>query len=388
MSLMGCQALILTISLIKELGEEVMTKRFRATITAVTLSALLSITALPAFATQKKKSAAKKPAPKPAAKAPVAPATPYGKGYQSGYTAGYTQGDQDWHNNTPFDFRASRAYQERDRNDSQYASSGMYSQGYDLGFQMGYSDSYYGRSRNAEVPANGEIIARASGIPARDDRGDTRADNRDNYPNRDNPPSNRSNDRNNRNSDNRRSDSRSSASLNIPVNTPLRIKLTSQISTKTAHVNDRFTAIVVSPEEYANATVEGHISTVNRSGRVSGKNELSLVFDSITMENGRSGALTADLEKVFESENVKTVDEEGTIQSGSRSSDSKKRGGIGAAGGAIIGGIVGGVTGAIVGAVIGGAAGVGTVAIEGNKDLILEPGTEMQIRVSRNTRDR
>jgi outer membrane lipoprotein SlyB len=371
-----------------------MTKRFRATISAVTLSALLSVTALPAFAAQKK-TAAKKPAPKPAAqaKAPaVAPATPYGKGYQSGYTAGYTQGDQDWRNNKPFDFRASRGYQERDRNDSQYASSAMYSQGYDLGFQMGYSDSYYGRSRNAEVPANGEIIARASGIPTRDDRGDTRADNRtdnrDNNTNRDNPPSNRSNDRNNRNSDNRRSDSRSSASLNIPVNTALRIKLTSQISTKTARVGDRFTAVVVSPEEYANATVEGHVSAVNRSGRVSGKTELNLVFDSITMENGRSGALTADLEKVFESENVKTVDEEGTIQSGSRSSDSKKRGGIGAAGGAIIGGIVGGVTGAIVGAVIGGAAGVGTVAIEGNKDLILEPGTEMQIRVSRNTRDR
>src|SRR5262249_61754135 len=119
---------------------------------------------------------------------PAAPATPYGKGYQSGYTAGYTQGDQDWRNNTPLDFRASRAFQERDRNDNQYASSAMYSQGYDLGFQMGYSDSYYGRTRHAEVPANGEIIARASGIPAHDDRGDTRADNRtdnrDNYTNR------------------------------------------------------------------------------------------------------------------------------------------------------------------------------------------------------------
>ena len=32
---------------------------------------------------------------------------------------------------------------------------------------------------------------------------------------------------------------------------------------------------------------------------------------------------------------------------------------------------------------IGGAAGVGTVYIEGNKELILDPGTEMVIRTER-----
>ena len=55
-------------------------------------------------------------------------------------------------------------------------------------------------------------------------------------------------------------------------------------------------------------------------------------------------------------------------------------GAIGGAAGAIIGGIAGGVKGAVLGAVIGGAAGVGTVYIEGNKELILDPGTEMVIR--------
>src|SRR5262249_30201542 len=138
-------------------------------------------------------------------------------------------------------------------------------------------------------------------------------------------------------------------------------------------------AVVVSSDEYNNATVEGHIQSVKRSGRISGKTEMNLAFDSITLENGRQGPLTADLEKVFNSENVKTVDEEGNIQTGSRTSDSEKRGGIAGAAGAVIGGIVGGVSGAIIGAVVGGAVGVSTVAIQGNKDLILEPGTEMQI---------
>ena len=42
--------------------------------------------------------------------------------------------------------------------------------------------------------------------------------------------------------------------------------------------------------------------------------------------------------------------------------------------------IVGGGKGAVIGLILGGAAGVGSVYVEGNKDLILEPGTEMVIR--------
>lgn len=76
------------------------------------------------------------------------------------------------------------------------------------------------------------------------------------------------------------------------------------------------------------------------------------------------------------------MDEEGRVESGSRTRDSQVRGGVGAAAGAIIGGIVGGGKGAIIGAVVGGAAGVGTVYVEGNKDLIFEPGTEMVIRTA------
>ena len=59
------------------------------------------------------------------------------------------------------------------------------------------------------------------------------------------------------------------------------------------------------------------------------------------------------------------------------------RGGIGAAAGALLGGIFGGGKGAIIGVLVGGAAGVGTVFVEGNKDLILDPGTEMTIRTAR-----
>jgi outer membrane lipoprotein SlyB len=145
-------------------------------------------------------------------------------------------------------------------------------------------------------------------------------------------------------------------------------------------VGDTFKATVVSPSTYESATVEGHIATLNKSGRVSGKTEMGLAFDTLTLSDGRQTRIDADLVKVYESENVKKVDDEGRVESGSRTRDSQVRGGVGAAAGAIIGGIVGGGKGAVIGLILGGAAGVGSVYVEGNKDLILEPGTEMVIR--------
>jgi len=46
------------------------------------------------------------------------------------------------------------------------------------------------------------------------------------------------------------------------------------------------------------------------------------MFDSITLADGRNGALDAELEKILLSEQVKKVDEEGRIESGSRTRDS------------------------------------------------------------------
>jgi len=147
-------------------------------------------------------------------------------------------------------------------------------------------------------------------------------------------------------------------------------------------VGDTFKATVVSPSAYESATVEGHISLLNKSGRVSGKTELGLAFDTLTLADGRQTRIDADLVKVYESESVKKVDEEGRVESGSRTKESEVRGGVGAAAGAIIGGIVGGGKGAIIGAILGGAAGVGSLYVEGNKDLILDAGTEMVIRIA------
>lgn len=168
----------------------------------------------------------------------------------------------------------------------------------------------------------------------------------------------------------------------------MKIRLSSQISTKTNREGDRFTAVVLDPSDYADAVVEGHIAKLNRSGKATGKTELALAFDSITLRDGRGGRFAAQVEKVYQSETVKTVDEEGNVETSSRTKDTATRSVGGAALGAIIGGIAGGGKGAAIGAAIGAGVGAGSVFIQGGKELVLDPGTEILIRTAAPARTR
>lgn len=335
------------------------------------LAALLVTGALaPALAASSQKRAPVKRVP-----APKQPQTPFTQGYQKGYGEGFGQGETDWSNSSRPDFRRSDRFQQRDP-----GSSEEYGRGYELGFELGYSDGYYGRARNAVVPRNGEVLAKAAALAdqqrARRERGEYDRPQRD---------SNRPNDADRPSDVNRPNDAtrpRAAGPVRIPNDTELRIRLSTPVSTKTGRAGDTFRATVVSPSTYESAIVEGHIATLNKSGRVSGKTEVALAFDTLTLPDGRQTRIDADLVKVYESENVKKVDEEGRIETGSRTRDSEVRGGVGAAAGAIIGGIIGGGKGAVIGLLLGGAAGVGTVYVEGNKDLILDQGTEMVIRTA------
>lgn len=306
--------------------------------------------------------------PAPAKRAPLLkqPATPYGQGYQRGYSDGFAQGEADWSNNTRPDFRRSDKWQQRDD-----GSSAEYGLGYELGFELAYADGYYGRTRNSAVPRNAEVIAKAAALAeqqrARRERFDRDRQDRDRIDDRGQREPTRQ---------------RPVAALNIPDGTELRVRLGSAISTKTDRVGDTFRATVVQPSTYESATVEGHIATLNRSGRVTGKTEVGLAFDSVTTSDGRFARIDGELVRIYESENVKRVDEEGRVETGSRTRDSQVRGGVGAVAGAILGGIVGGGKGALIGLIVGGAAGVGTVYVEGNKDLVLDPGTEMIVRIA------
>src|SRR5262249_13307476 len=156
--------------------------------------------------------------------------------------------------------------------DQTLASYEEYTQGFQLGFELGYTDGYYGRAKNLKVPGNGETLGKAAALA---DAERARAQQAASQP----PPSDRP-----RGPDNGREGygrgrrATSTAPLAVPEDTEMRLKLASPINTKTNRRGDTFTATVVSPAEYEGSTVTGHISNLNRSGRVSGKTELSLAF--------------------------------------------------------------------------------------------------------------
>lgn len=168
----------------------------------------------------------------------------------------------------------------------------------------------------------------------------------------------------------------------VPIGTNLKIRIEDTLSSKDSRMSDRFTATVLDPVRFNEATVTGHISSIQKSGKVQGRTSMNLAFDSIRLGDGRSETLHGYVTRVYGGGSSR-VDEEGGVESGSRTNQTLKRGGIGAAGGAILGAIVGGGKGAAIGLILGGAGGAGSLAVQGSKELKIESGTEMLVRVTR-----
>lgn len=297
------------------------------------------------------------------------------RGYRTGYEDGFDGGKDDFNRDQPRDFTRSQDYQRADRKyDRQMGRIEEYQDGYRVGFEMGYNDGYFGRPFSVSVPQNLTTVIIGAGTVA--DRG--RPEDRE--PQRDERRTDQRRDLPSDSRDTRANDRAANDDLSIPEGDQLRIRLTSPLSTKTNREGDQFTARVVSPSAYVNATIVGHIARISHSGKATGKTEMLLAFDEITLPDGRSAPFEAQVEKVYEGATVKTVDEEGNVQTGSRTKDTATRGAGGAALGAIIGGIAGGGKGAAIGAVLGGAAGAGSVYVQSGKEIIFDPGTEMMIR--------
>ena len=169
----------------------------------------------------------------------------------------------------------------------------------------------------------------------------------------------------------------------VPNGTQLVAVLNSNLSTQNAQENERFTMTVRSPGQYDGATIEGHVTSVNRSGRITGRSEMTLDFDTIRLRDGRSYRFAGILESVRTPEGeVVRVDNEGAVRESDQTNKTVTRTAIGTAVGAIIGAIAGGGKGAAIGAVIGAGAGAGSVYVQGRNDLELNTGTEVTISSS------
>lgn len=169
----------------------------------------------------------------------------------------------------------------------------------------------------------------------------------------------------------------------IPTGTEMKVRLESEIDTKESKDGDRFTATVLTPSRYADSTIEGHIAKIDKSGKLKGKTELALAFDTIRLRSGETIPMAAQVVRVYGEDSAKEVDEEGNVKSGSKGKTTAIRTGGGAALGAIVGGIAGGGKGAAIGAAIGAGAGAGSTYIQGSNKVKLESGTEILIKTTR-----
>ena len=169
----------------------------------------------------------------------------------------------------------------------------------------------------------------------------------------------------------------------IPDGTQIVAVLNNQLTTETVREGERFTMTVRSPGQYDGATIEGYVSSLERSGRVTGRSQMTLDFDTIRMRDGRSYRFAGILEAVRTSTGeVVKIDNEGAVRDSNQTNKTVQRTAIGTAVGAIIGAIAGGGKGAAIGAVIGAGAGAGSVYVQGREDLDLDAGTEVTIRAT------
>ncbi|MBA3804664.1 MAG: hypothetical protein H0X14_02990 [Acidobacteria bacterium] len=169
----------------------------------------------------------------------------------------------------------------------------------------------------------------------------------------------------------------------VPNGTQFVTTLNDDLNTAQSREGDRFTMTVSAPAQYEGATIEGHISSIKRGGRISGRPEMNFEFDQIRLRDGRTAGFDGYIEsvRVPGSEDVRVNSENTSVQEGDdQTTRTAQRAAIGAAIGAIIGAIADGGKGAAIGAAVGAGVGAGSVYAQGRDDLELSRGTELIIR--------
>ena len=163
----------------------------------------------------------------------------------------------------------------------------------------------------------------------------------------------------------------------VPNGTQVVAVLNTNLNTRDLHEGDRFTMTVHSPRDYDGGVIEGYVSNIDRGGRISGRAEMTFVFETIRNPRNNQVYNFAGLVQSVRTPNGETVNvnNEGAVREDSRTSTTVKRTAVGTALGALIGAIAGGGQGAAVGA----GAGAGSVYVQGRDDINLQSGTEVTI---------
>jgi hypothetical protein len=176
--------------------------------------------------------------------------------------------------------------------------------------------------------------------------------------------------------------------LTVPAGTAIPVKLLNRLSTKDAKDGDSIYAQTTFPITENNeivipvgSYVRGKVLDVARPGRVKGKGEMTISFQSLTLPTGATVALYGTLGSVG---GIATRKGETGVQGdGSKGQDAGTV--LTTTGeGAALGGLAGrSAKGVGIGAAAGAAAGVAGVLLSRGKDLVLEPGTTLEVVLDR-----
>ncbi|MBZ5500145.1 MAG: hypothetical protein LAP85_27435 [Acidobacteriia bacterium] len=179
--------------------------------------------------------------------------------------------------------------------------------------------------------------------------------------------------------------------LVIPAGTVLPVTLNTYLNTKNTQVGDVFYADTAYPIWIQQrlviprgSIVRGTVTEVYKPGKIKGKGKIAVRFDSVLLPNGVERSLVAAFhgihgpgaEKI--DRNTESVEQGGTSNKGADVGTV-----VGTAGeGAIIGGLASRDASSIgIGAGAGAAAGLAIVLLSRDRDLVLQPGTQLDLEL-------
>ena len=176
----------------------------------------------------------------------------------------------------------------------------------------------------------------------------------------------------------------------VPAGTKLPVVLKHAINTKSAQPGDTIYCETNFPVVQNNRIlipagtyVQGSITSVKRPGRVKGRAEVLMHFNTLIYPNGYTVAIPGALDQVPGADSTHVKDKEGTVQAdSSKGKDAGTIAGTGATG-AIIGAAASGAKGAGIGAAVGGLAGLGITMLTRGNDVRLEQGTTVEMVLQR-----
>jgi hypothetical protein len=174
----------------------------------------------------------------------------------------------------------------------------------------------------------------------------------------------------------------------IPTGTHVLLRMVNSINTRTAADGDQVYLQTASPIAAdgqilvpAGSYVQGTVSHAKRSGKVSGRAELGIRIDTLTLPSGKMFKISPRLSSVDSNETAQKVEQqENNIKQGSDYGTDARRIAILAGSGAGIGGIADrSWTGAGIGAGAGGAVGIATTLLTRGKEVELRQGSTLDV---------